>query len=153
MLLAEHLPHIDWDDLYSNLRTSGRQFDMVFNPVTLLPNSRRVLEASEFARDQGCYAAFHDAVFKAYFTDLQDIGNSGTILQLAARSGLNAVELEAALAQQRYLPRLQEVTDRAHRLGINSAPTFIINEDFVVTGAQPLEAFRDILGKIVSGEA
>ena len=145
VLLTEHLPHIDWDDLYRNLRQSGEPFGLTFGDVTILSNARLSLLASEFARDQGMYDQFHEAVFKAYFTDLQDIGRLNVLLAIAEKTGLNPDALKTALAEQRYLSRLQEVTTRARRLGINSAPTFIINQQYSIVGAQPLEAFRDIL--------
>jgi predicted DsbA family dithiol-disulfide isomerase len=148
VLLEKHLPHIDWDDLYRNLRRSGERYGLTFNRVTLLANSRMILEAGEFAREHGLYDSFHEAAFRAYFTDLEDIGDSSIICALAARIGLDRKALGDALARGRYTPVLQRTTAQAHRLGINSAPTFIINNRYSVVGAQPLEAFQDLLRRI-----
>ncbi len=150
VLLTEHLPHIDWDDLYRNLKQQGARYDIIFNDVTILANSRKVLEASEFARDNGKYDTFHEAVFKAYFTDLKDIGRLDVIYSVADEVGLDTAGLQQALEQDTYYPRLQQTTAMAHSMGINSAPTFIINKKYSVVGAQPTDAFRDILQKAAS---
>ena len=147
-MLAEHLPHIDWDDLYRNLRRSGAPFGIAFGDVTILSNSRNALEAGEFARDQGKYELFHEALFHAYFTETKDIGRMDVITGLAEKSGLDAAEMQAALKEKQYLPRLEQVTREARQNGINSAPTFLIDGRHAVVGAQPIEVFRETLQKI-----
>ena len=69
VLLTEHLPHIDWDEMYINLRRSGARFGITFSDVTVLSNSRMSLEAGEFARDHGMFDKFHEQIFYQYFTE------------------------------------------------------------------------------------
>ena len=134
--------------MYSSLRLSGAQYGIKFGQVSLLSNSRMALEAGEFARDHDKFDLFHEKIFCSYFTKTNDIGSMDVIMETAGDVGLSSAELQQALNEKRYLQRLENVTQKAHKNGINSAPTFIIEDKFTITGAQPIDVFREILGKI-----
>lgn len=148
ILLTKRLPNIDWDELYGNLRQSGARYGITFGHVTLLSNSRKALEAGEYARDQGKYERFHNELFYAYFTQALDIGRSDIIMGIAEKAGLDTGELQKAFQAKRYLPRLEKVNHEAQQYGITGAPTFIINNAYTIVGAQPLEVFRDTLKRL-----
>jgi predicted DsbA family dithiol-disulfide isomerase len=150
VLLTVSLPHIDWEEMYRNLRKSGERFGIQFGNVQLLSNARMSLAAGEFARDCGRFEAYHEAIFNIYFTQARDIGAWDAVREAAEAAGLDTAELKTALGEGRYLQRLSAVTDEAHSTGINSAPTFIINNSFAIVGAQPLDTFRDALIRIGS---
>jgi len=148
VLLAESLPHIDWNELYARLREMGEPYGKVFSDVRFLPNSHEVLQAGEYALEQGRFEQFNEVVFRAYFTDLQDIGSREVIVGLARQCGFDPEGLNRALENGRYAARLREVTDMAHASGINSAPTFIIDNRYAVVGMQSEGQFRQLLQKI-----
>ncbi len=103
------------------------------------------MEGGEFAKEHGKYEAYHEAVFRAFFTDCKDIGDRTVILNIANSVGLDAVALNAALESGIYLPRLQGTTKKAKSNGFSAAPTFVIEEYGSVSGAQPIDTFRAIL--------
>ncbi|MCX8044400.1 MAG: DsbA family oxidoreductase [Desulfobacterota bacterium] len=147
-LLAEHLPHIDWDELYCQLRVTGAQYGIVFGDVRMLANSREALAASEYARDCGMHERMHQALFHAYFTECKNIGNRQVLLDLARDIGLDPKGLAAALDANSYQERLDRSAREAHRRGITGVPTFIINGSISIVGAQPLDVFRTMLARI-----
>jgi predicted DsbA family dithiol-disulfide isomerase len=145
MLLSDRLPDVDWDGLYRDLRRRSAPLGIAFGDVRLLSNSRTALEAGEYARDQEAFEAFHAAVFRSYFTDAQDIGNTEILLALADQAGLDAVELQKALDEGRYRPRLTAVNREARKYGFSGVPAFIIANRYTIVGAQPIEVFRQTL--------
>ena len=153
MLLTESLPHIDWPDLYARLREMGKPYNKNFADVTLLPNSNEILQAGEHALEQGVFDQFNEAVFKAYFTDLRDIGLRDVILDLGKECGLDTDELARVLDENRYQERLSAVTQEARASGINSAPTFIIDHQYSIAGMQPEGQFRQLLQKIIDSRS
>jgi predicted DsbA family dithiol-disulfide isomerase len=153
VLLTESLPHIDWPGLYERLREMGAPYHKVFADVRVLPNSNEVLQAGEYALEHGAFEQFNEAVFRAYFTELQDIGSRAVILDLAAQCGLDAAALALALDGNSYAARLRAVTGEARSRGINSAPTFIFNNHYVIVGMQPEVQFRQLLQKITASHA
>lgn len=139
------IPEVDWERTYDNLRRLGAPYNIAFGTVTMLSNSRMALEASEYARNQGKYDLFSEKVFQAYFTEARDIGKSDVIRDLAAASGLDVKELQDALRQRRYAPRLRAAQDAGRRYNVSGVPTFVINEHQVIVGAQPLAVFRETI--------
>ena len=126
----------------------GKKMGVRFGPQPLMSNSREAMEGGEFAKENDRYDAYHDAVFRAFFTDCLDIGNRDVILDIARKVGLDAYELNAALENGIYLPRLRETTRKAKTRGISSAPTFIVDGYGTITGAQPIDTFRTILREV-----
>jgi len=145
--LTEHLPHIDWDEMYEGLRKSGKEYDIEFGEVTILANSRKSFEASEFAREQGKYHEFHEGLFYAYFTEVRNIGEIDVIMDVAAKTGLDTVSLKEALDTEKYLSVLQNVTREARQLGYSGVPAFVIDGKYSITGVQPIEVFREAIIK------
>ena len=46
-----------------------------------------------------------------------------------------------------YAPRLAEATKEGRLLGLTGIPLFIVNNQYQITGAQPLDVFRNFLGR------
>ena len=103
------------------------------------------LEGGEFAKENSRYDAYHEAIFRAFFTDCKDIGKKDVILKAARHADLDEEALINTLDNQTYLPRLEETSRMAKRNRITAAPTFVINEHVTITGAQPIEKFRKVL--------
>jgi predicted DsbA family dithiol-disulfide isomerase len=152
VLIAERFKGMDMTGFYEQLRARGREVGVVFGNRTLLSNSRLSLAASEFARDQGQFAAFHENIFQAYFTYGQDIGSREIIGTLAGKSGLDAHQLLNAVEDGRYAPRLAQARKEGQMIRLTGVPTFIIEDKFKIVGAQPIEVFRELLGKIATGK-
>jgi predicted DsbA family dithiol-disulfide isomerase len=106
------------------------------------------LEASEYARDRGAYDRFHGLVFHAYLTDTRDIGDLDVLQELAEQSDLDADEMTAALSEGRYSERIDQAMNESRRLGITAVPTFIVNGEHFIVGAQSLDFFRQRLRSI-----
>lgn len=136
--------------MFTTLRQKGKELAISFGNLTLLANSRLAMQASEFARDEGKFDSFHEALFHAYFTELRDIGDLEVITDIARQMTLDPRELQTALQENRYLPRLLAVTEEARQLNISAAPTFLVNGRFKIVGALPLETFRRSLLEIDS---
>jgi predicted DsbA family dithiol-disulfide isomerase len=140
---SEGLRRMAW-----TLNVSGAPYGIEFGGMKLLSNSRMALEASEFAKDNGRFDDFHEKIFHAYFTEGKDIGELDTILDIAAGAGLDSKGLKAALEEGRYSNRLNEASLDAHEHDIDSTPTFVINDEHIITGARPIEIFRRTLKNI-----
>jgi predicted DsbA family dithiol-disulfide isomerase len=148
--LSEKFKGMDVEAMIANLRKAGAPYQIEFGPLRILANSRKALEAGEFARDHGKFHEFHAQVFHAYFTETRDIGDLAVLLDLAQAVGLDAKELKQALDDGRYLPRLEQAIEEARRYGITGTPTFIINNQYAIVGAQPLERVRAALRQIAA---
>jgi predicted DsbA family dithiol-disulfide isomerase len=148
ILLSERFKGYDVSQMYDQLRTRGKEYGIVFGDRTLLSNSRKALEASEYARDMGKYESFHENIFYAYFTEALDIGSGEVISSVARNSSLDADDILSAIKDERYTSRLDAVREEAHSIDLTGVPTFIINGKYKIVGAQQAEVFRDLFRKI-----
>ena len=53
------------------------------------PRSRKAFETAFFARESGRFDVVHRAIFKAYFEDGIDIGDTDALLDIAATCGID----------------------------------------------------------------
>lgn len=148
MLLSKRFKGRDLTPFYQQLRSRGDALGIVFNTHTLLSNSRLALMASEYARDMGRYEVFHESMFRAYFAESLDIGNSDVIAAIASQSGLNGKETMAAVNDGRYASRLDEARREGQMIGLTGIPLFLVNNQYKIVGAQPIDIFRNLLDKI-----
>ena len=118
---------------------------LTFTENDSLPNSRLSLQAAEFARANDRFDPFHSAVFQAYFSLGKDIGRIEALTEIGGDVGLDAVALETALRNGAYLTVLDEVRLEAARWNVTAIPRFIVEDEASVVGAQPIDAFRDVL--------
>lgn len=145
VLLAEKFPDYDLDALFEELRAKGSRYGFAFGEITLLSNSRKALEASEFARERGKHDAFHGAVFRAYFTETRDIGQIPVLLDVATQVGLDSEALLGVLEENRYEARLEEARKEGRFHSVSVLPTFVFNGHQKIVGLRSIEAFRHVI--------
>ncbi|MBI2954984.1 MAG: DsbA family protein [Chloroflexi bacterium] len=127
-----------------NLRRLASEVGLAMISPTVIAKTHLALEAAEFAREHGGFAALHRRIFEAYFQDGKNIGDVEVLVGLAGEAGLDEGELRQALAERRYRVQLEQVTHEAAGLGISGTPTFVIGNRLVV-GAQPYDVLRQRL--------
>jgi predicted DsbA family dithiol-disulfide isomerase len=95
---------------------------------------------------------FHHRMFKAYFSQNRTISDLAVITSIAAEAGLDPVEFAAAFeAQQDTLANLVIADhNEAQQIGISGVPATIVNNEVLVSGAQPTEAFVGLIEERLS---
>ena len=134
--------------MLNNLNRSGSLYGISFANLELMPNSHNALEAAEYAREHGKLKEYHSLLMEAYFTKLKNIGDLEVLGELGKSLGLNKDELITTIKNKTYETSLNNSAKDAHSMGINSTPTFIINNKYSIVGAQPIEEFRKLLDTI-----
>jgi len=113
-----------------------------------IPNSRRALMLTELARDRGAFDGLHPRLFEAYWAHGRDIGDERVLLEEGAGAGLEEGEILEALRDQSYLERIEAYTRAAIELGAGGVPAWLIDERFLVPGAQPRDVFDHMLERL-----
>jgi len=131
--------------LHKRLRRMGESYGIDFAGPQWMPNSHNALEAAEYARHEGLHSTYHRGLMKAYFTDLKDISAIEVLRELATASGLDPDALEAAVLSRRFEHRLMADAAEAQQNGIQNTPTYVIDGQWMIVGAQSIERFREAL--------
>ena len=116
-----------------------------------VPNSRRALMLSEYARERGAFDALHARLFDAYWARGRDIGDEQVLVEEGAAVGLEAADVIDALADVRYSERVQADTRAALEMGAGGVPAWLIDQRLLVPGAQPHEVFDRVMERLGHG--
>jgi predicted DsbA family dithiol-disulfide isomerase len=114
--------------------------------------SRLALEGAKFAEEKGLGAPYHEAMFKAHFVEDLDIGDRQVLAGLAEAVGLDRAEFLAALDSQKYTGQVDLDVAQAQTYGLNGVPAIIIQNKYLISGAQPFEALQDIVRQVKARE-
>jgi predicted DsbA family dithiol-disulfide isomerase len=137
----------------------ARQRGMTLRLPPVQPRSRKALEAAEFARDQGDFEAMHNALFRAFFEEGQDLNDTGVLLEVGVSVGLDRESLRTALDEGRYTDTVLADERLASELGVQAVPTMLVGRAGesleaaeVVSGAHPYEYVRAAVERALRGE-
>jgi len=106
-----------------------------------IPNSRKALEASEYAREQHQHDTFHQVVFRKFYGEGMDISDWQVLREAAEEVGLDPDEMQTSTESGQYRSIVDEQINEAQTRGISGVPTYIINDQHVIVGAQSHEVF------------
>ena len=124
-------------------RAEGLEFR--FDRIRRVPHS---LDAHRLVRWAGRFGAADtmvDALFEAYFMDGADIGDAAVLAAIAGRLGLEAAAARRFLATVAEVEAVHADNLRAHRLGINGVPCFVVAGRHAIAGAQEPEVLERLL--------
>jgi predicted DsbA family dithiol-disulfide isomerase len=119
----------------------GFRFDLMGR----VPSSINAHRLVRYAVREGLGEIMVEALFYAYFADGLDIGD---VIRLATVAGRVGLDPQAALAFLRSGEEAEAVHTenlRAHRLGVNGVPCFIIAGQQAIAGAQEPEVLERLL--------
>jgi protein-disulfide isomerase len=108
------------------------------------PESVEAAEASECAKDQGKFWAFHDALFVAEIADGQEHNgnlNRALFVKLAGDVGLEVGAFGKCYDDNKYADVVAQETAGARGAGVNATPTVFVGEQ-MIQGAQPFAVFQ-----------
>lgn len=118
-----------------------------------IPNSRRALEASEFAREQGRHEAFHRVVFRKFYGEGEELNSWATLRSAAEEVGLDPEAMERQTESGHYRAAVDAQIAEARAMGITGVPTYIFNNKYAVVGAQPYEVFQEAMALLAAEAA
>lgn len=75
------------------------------------------------------------------------VADTGTLTQLGKEIGLNETELQAAFTDDKYAYLVNQDIQEARQIGVSGVPFFVVDRKYAVSGAQPAEAFLQMLEK------
>ncbi|RJP50631.1 MAG: DsbA family protein [Anaerolineaceae bacterium] len=116
-------------------------------PLTSIhPEAFPSAEASMCANEQNAFWVYHDRIFES-----QDSLGRELYMQIAADLNLDTDTFEECLNSGKFMDAIQQDMEFALNLGVQSTPTFFIN-GLAIVGAQPLEAFKQIIDLELAGK-
>ncbi|MGR6874767.1 DsbA family oxidoreductase [Pseudomonas sp. HK3] len=102
----------------------------------------------DFAETQDKQTQLKLALFDAYFNNGLNVSDQAVLIQVAQSIGLEKEAVETALADEALKEKVKDEENKYKSMGINSVPAFIINNEYLISGGQPVESFVQALTEI-----
>jgi predicted DsbA family dithiol-disulfide isomerase len=133
--------------LFSSISEIGRGEGIMFcfDRIRRTPSSIDAHRLVHFAAGLGRAEVVADAIFTAYFTDGLDIGSIDVLVAIGRECGLEPSATRPFLMSDEAVEHIHGDNLRAHRLGINGAPCFIVGRRHAIAGAQEPEVIERLL--------
>ncbi|HWT08870.1 MAG TPA: DsbA family oxidoreductase [Roseomonas sp.] len=116
-----------------------------FDRIRRMPSSLDAHRLVRFASREGLGEAMVDALFHGHFAEGADLGHMDTLMQLAMRVGLDGGSVHRFLESGADADAVHAENLRAHRLGINGVPCFVVAGRHAIAGAQEPEVLERLL--------
>lgn len=104
-------------------------------------------------QDRAKALALKQNLFRAYFTDNENVADKQVLVRLANEAGLNADDARNALDDGGYAEEVRAQERHWQRIGIHSVPAAVVNHQYLISGGQPPEVFENALREIAANTA
>lgn len=111
-------------------------------------SSHRLLAHALAAYGPDTQAALKQNIMIAYFTNGKDISSNGVLIECAFSAGMDADEASTVLTENLFAQEVAGQIADAVSNGITAVPTYVINDQWSVPGAQDTEMFERVLVRL-----
>jgi predicted DsbA family dithiol-disulfide isomerase len=132
--------------IYDAIGQTGREvgIDFRFDLIRKTPNTVNSHRLIHWSGPKGRQDAVVESLFAGYFGEGLDVSDVDTLVEIAARSGIEAAEAREFIESDELKSEVVSADVYARRLGIQGVPCFIVDRKYAVSGAQPPSAFLEV---------
>lgn len=140
--------------IYARVEQAARAagLDLDFANIPRLPNTLDAHRMIHWAGLEGKQTAMVSALFRAYWREGRDIGDPATLAAIAGEIGMDAALAARLLATDADRDDLAARDLDARQKGVNAVPTFLIAQQYVLSGAQPPELWGQVIEDLVTAD-
>jgi predicted DsbA family dithiol-disulfide isomerase len=128
---------------------AGEGIEFAFDKIAKTPNTLDSHRLIRWAGGVGLQDEVVERLFKAYFIDGRDIGDSTVLTDIAGVAGMDASLVRELLARDSDLAEVEREAGMANQMGISGVPTFIFDSRFMISGAREPEILAKIIDRAV----
>lgn len=102
-----------------------------------------------WAGNSGKQTELKMAFFNAYFSEGKDVSNRHVLVAIAQQVGFDGEEARKVLEEQRYAADIRNKQQQWQESGIRSVPAIILDQKYLLSGAQPPESYVKALTELI----
>ena len=134
------------EKMITSMKKTAAGLGLPFGDMRHIYNTRLAQELAVWADEKGRGAAFHHAVFAAYFVENNNIGDPDVLTALATSVGLDRRMARAVMAERQYQKQVDADWKAAAEKSVQAVPTFFAGS-YRLVGTQPYEKLKHLVGK------
>ena len=133
--------------LDARVAETGRSVGLDFHHerINWTPNSFDAHRLIWIAGQKGKQDEVVEALFRAYFQDGRNIGETAVLIEVAQSVGIDGAKIAKLLASGTGAAEVREELEKAHDIGVDSVPTIAIDGAPLISGAAPAEQLAETL--------
>ena len=112
-------------------------------------DAHRLLHWAE-QQDREKAVALKQALFRAYFTDNENVADRDVLVRIAKETGLEGDAARRMLDGNEFVDEVRAQEHRWQQTGIHSVPATVVNGQYLISGGQPPEVFESALREIAT---
>ena len=125
-------------------------FEFAYTEDMRMHNTFNTHQLLHWAAQQGRMHDLKMALFTAHFTHGRNLSDNAVLADIAASIGLDQEQAAAVLADQRFAGEVRTAQQFWVQQGIQSVPAAVFNQRHLVSGAQGVDNFTQILHQLNS---
>lgn len=126
----------------------GKDMGLTLNyEKTKVANSFNAHRLIQLAKTKYLDSETEEALFKAYFEDGANIDDKSVLREIGTSVGLREEDVDRMLFTDEFKKEVEKDKQEAAHVGVKGVPFFVFNNRYGVAGAQPEEAFLEVLEK------
>lgn len=137
-------------EVYSQIAKAaeGAGLDLDLSGISRTPNTINAHRLIHWAGLEGVQTAAVSRLFKAYFEEGKDIGNTQVLLEIAEGIEMNRAATERLFASDADLEDIRARDAHARARGVTGVPTHIVANQHVLPGAQSSQLWENVIAEI-----
>ena len=137
-------------EVYARVADAARNagLEINFEAMERTPNTLDAHRLIHWAGLEARQNAVVDALFRAYFREGRDIGDTAVLVEIAALAGMDAGVTARLLATEADRDDLIARDRDARQKGVSAVPTFLVAQQYVLSGAQPVALWQRAIDEI-----
>ncbi|TDU39625.1 putative DsbA family dithiol-disulfide isomerase [Gelidibacter sediminis] len=104
----------------------------------------------DYAKQFGKQTELQMRLTKAFFSNRKDVSDRTVLNQILSDVGLNVEEALTRLEDNKVRSDVKNAEEFWRQLGVTSVPTIVFNRKSAVTGAQPVDVFKQVLTELTT---
>ncbi|MEP5154282.1 DsbA family oxidoreductase [Planktotalea sp.] len=123
-------------------------FEFAFSDDMRMHNTFNTHQLLHWATQQERGNDLKQALFVAHFTHHRDLSDNDVLADVASEIGLDRAEAVEVLSDQRFANATRQEEQFWTQQGITGVPAMVFDRQYLVTGAQGVENYTNILGQL-----
>lgn len=124
--------------------------EMDFARIERTPNTLDAHRLIHWAGLEGRQGAVVAALFRGYFREGLDIGDAQVLTEIAAQAGMDRALTARLLATDNDRDDLAARDADARSKGVTAVPTFLVDRQYVLSGAQSVSLWQQVIDEIAA---
>lgn len=129
----------------------AHQAGLEFNGgIAVQANTFKAHKLFQYAKTQNQGTAFFERLYKAHFVDGLDLSDDVLLLKTAEDLGLDLEASKHAIESDDYAMHVRNDQAWAQQNNVSGVPFFLIDEQVSLSGAQPVQTFKEAINHVIS---